>query len=168
VINLPPNSVDRACLRRVPITGGVHRSLARVEPVSVSTGNSCRENVCRSQRPGRHFRRHQSIPQRRTYLKSLAAKLRKANDYSDRARKPELRGTAWWSWRDSNWQPSDYGPQGNHQRLLSDAWSTIGINDQKQAGDDFNRKKFAAARVPIKLNSNHPNPQYRNKRFSGH
>ena len=25
----------------------------RVEPVSVSTGNSCRENVCRDQRPGR-------------------------------------------------------------------------------------------------------------------
>jgi hypothetical protein len=39
-----------------------NRSLARVEPVSVSTGNSCGENVCRDQRPGRHFRRHPPIP----------------------------------------------------------------------------------------------------------
>src|SRR5215467_2811016 len=35
-------------------------SPVRVEPVSVSTGKSCRENVCRGQRLRRHFRRHQS------------------------------------------------------------------------------------------------------------
>jgi hypothetical protein len=31
-----------------------------------------------------------------------------AGDYSDGARKPNLRGTGWWSWQDSNLQPSDY------------------------------------------------------------
>jgi hypothetical protein len=30
------------------------------------------------------------------------------NDYSNRARKPELRRTEWWGWQDSKSHPSDY------------------------------------------------------------
>jgi hypothetical protein len=36
------------------------------------------------------------------------AKPRKVKDYSDGARKPELRGSAWWSSQDSNQQTNDY------------------------------------------------------------
>jgi hypothetical protein len=39
---------------------------------------------------------------------SPAAKPRKVKDYSDGARKPQLRRTAWWSWQDSKQPPSDY------------------------------------------------------------
>jgi hypothetical protein len=39
---------------------------------------------------------------------SPAAKPRKAKDYSERARKPSLRRTVWWSRQDSNRQPTDY------------------------------------------------------------
>jgi hypothetical protein len=39
--------------------------------------------------------------QRPRYPISPAAKPRKVKDYSDRAEKPELRGTAWWGWQDS-------------------------------------------------------------------
>jgi hypothetical protein len=46
--------------------------------------------------------------QRPRYLASPAAKPRKAKDYSDGPMKRELRRTAWWSWQDSNRQPSDY------------------------------------------------------------
>ncbi len=30
--------------------------------------------------------------------------------HSEGARKPDMRGTAWWSWQDANLQPSDYEP----------------------------------------------------------
>jgi hypothetical protein len=40
---------------------------------------------------------------------SPAAKPRKVKGYSERARKPELRGTAWWARQDSNLPPPDYG-----------------------------------------------------------
>jgi hypothetical protein len=46
--------------------------------------------------------------QRPRYLASPAAKPPKVKDYSDDARKPELRRTAWWSWQDSNQHPNDY------------------------------------------------------------
>jgi hypothetical protein len=47
--------------------------------------------------------------QRPRHAASPTAKPRKIKDYSDDARKPELRRTAWWSWEDSNQQPNDYG-----------------------------------------------------------
>jgi hypothetical protein len=46
--------------------------------------------------------------QRPRYLVSLAAKPRNVKDNSERARKSELRRTAWWSWQDSNSRPSGY------------------------------------------------------------
>jgi hypothetical protein len=49
-----------------------------------------------------------SARQRPRYPASPPAKPRKVKDYSDSARKAELRRTAWWSWEDSNQQPDDY------------------------------------------------------------
>jgi SOS response associated peptidase (SRAP) len=46
--------------------------------------------------------------QRPRHAASPTAKPRKIKDYSDDARKPELRRTAWWSWQDSKQPPSDY------------------------------------------------------------
>jgi hypothetical protein len=40
---------------------------------------------------------------------SLAPKPREDKDYSGGTAKPDLRRTAWWSWQDSNLQPTGYG-----------------------------------------------------------
>jgi hypothetical protein len=45
--------------------------------------------------------------QRPRYPASPAAKPRKVKDYSDGARKPGLRRTAWWAHKDSNLGPAD-------------------------------------------------------------
>jgi hypothetical protein len=57
-----------------------------------------REKVRRGQRLARHFWGHwaDSGRQRPRYPASPAAKPRKVKDYSDGARKADLRGTAWW------------------------------------------------------------------------
>jgi hypothetical protein len=77
-----------------------NRSLSTSEPVSVPAREVRREKVRRGQRPRRHFWRHRPISgrQRPCYPASAAAKPRKVKDYSDRGRKPDLRGTAWWGW----------------------------------------------------------------------
>jgi hypothetical protein len=88
---LQPSSLHRV---------GSNQSPSKFEPVSVSTGNSCQENVCRGQRRGRHFLATpvDSGRQRPRYPASPAAKPRNVKDYSDGARKPHSRGTAWWGW----------------------------------------------------------------------
>jgi hypothetical protein len=48
-------------------------------------------------------RRHRSLEDELSEAKSPQVK-----DYSDGARKPELRRTAWWSWQDSNPQANGY------------------------------------------------------------
>jgi hypothetical protein len=87
-----------------------NRSLSTFEPVSVPAREVRREKVRRGQRPRGHFWRHRPISgrQRPCYPASAAAKPRKVKNYSDRGRKPDLRGTAWWARQDSNLQPSGY------------------------------------------------------------
>jgi hypothetical protein len=46
------------------------------------------------------------------------AKPWKVKDYSDGARKPESRGTAWWAWQDSNPHSDDYDAK-DQRRLTS-------------------------------------------------
>ena len=66
--------------------------------------------VWRGQRLGRHFFAilPDSWRQRPCCPVSPSAKPRNVKDYSSGARKPELRGTAWWSWQDSNQQANGY------------------------------------------------------------
>jgi hypothetical protein len=63
------------------------------------------------QRLGGLFWRHLPISggKDRAIPRLAAAKPRKVKDYSDGARKPELRRTAWWGWQDLNLPPPDYG-----------------------------------------------------------
>jgi hypothetical protein len=95
----------------------VRRLFARLEPVSadIRTGLFSREGVP----PGKSLVRPEtgaafsaasadSGRQRRRYFAFPAAKPRKVKDYSGGARKTEARRSAWWSWQDSNLQPSDY------------------------------------------------------------
>src|SRR6516165_1150659 len=65
-------------------------SPVRVEPVSVSTGKSCRENVCRGQRLRRHFRRHQSTARDRAGQLSLMPKMRRRTTRDTRLAKLRL------------------------------------------------------------------------------
>jgi hypothetical protein len=87
-----------------------NRSLSTFEPISVPAREVRREKVRRGQRPRGHFWRHRPISgrQRPCYPASAAAKPRKVKNHSDRGRKPDLRGTAWWARQDSNLQPSGY------------------------------------------------------------
>jgi hypothetical protein len=89
-----------------------NRSLSTFEPISVPAREVRREKVRRGQRPRGHFWRHRPISgrQRPCYPASAAAKPRKVKNHSDRGRKPDLRGTAWWARQDSNLQPSGYEP----------------------------------------------------------
>jgi hypothetical protein len=86
-----------------------NRSLPTFEPVSVREREFRREKVLRRQRPARQFLRHGRFRATETVLSSVvgAAKPRKVKDYSDGARKPELRGTGWWAHKDSNLGPAD-------------------------------------------------------------
>ena len=87
-------------------------SPVRVEPVSVSTGKSCRENVCRGQRLRRHFRRHQSTARDRdrAFPRLRLRSHGKLKPIPTAARKRLLCKTAWWARQDSNLQPSGYEP----------------------------------------------------------
>jgi hypothetical protein len=95
----------------------VRRLFARLEPVSadIRTGLCSRGGIP----PGKSLVRPEtgaafsaapadSWQQRPCYPASPAAKPRKVKDYSGRARKPDLRRTAWWRWQDSNELPSGY------------------------------------------------------------
>jgi hypothetical protein len=68
-----------------------------IEPVSVREREFRRETVWRSQRLGGLFRHTTGVRATEPrYPTSAPAKPRKVKDYSEHARKPELRRTAWW------------------------------------------------------------------------
>jgi hypothetical protein len=108
----------RAAGRRWRGAAGGSGAHARLEPVSGESRTSLFPR--REFLPGKSLARAETVRailatladsgrQRPRYPAPLAAKPRKVKDYSDRAGKPELRRTAWWSWQDSNQQTNDYG-----------------------------------------------------------
>jgi len=97
--------VDRRC-RLEPVSVGSRTSLCLRRQFSPGKGFAGAETRPRFWTTAAYFARQRLIS-----LASPKAKARKAKDYSTGRRKPDLRRTAWWSWQDSNRQPSDYGRQ---------------------------------------------------------
>jgi hypothetical protein len=78
---------------------GYVAGLNALEPVSgesrtslCSTGNSCRENVCRGQRPGRHFWRHQPIARDEAAVSRVCGRKATESQRLFRQRRPIMRG----------------------------------------------------------------------------